>query len=139
MPRLNVEELQAILTNSFPDADVPRIEEVTDDSVIVSYAVTESHGRPGGTLSGPVMMSLADTSAWVAIMSQIGPVVLAGTTSLHIDFLRRPQLTDLMARTRTLKLGRRLAVVDVDLYSRGETELVAKAQVTYSIPPGTTN
>lgn len=139
MPRLNVEELQAILTNSFPDADVPRIEEVTDDSVIVSYAVTESHGRPGGTLSGPVMMSLADTSAWVAIMSQIGPVVLAVTTSLHIDFLRRPQLTDLMARTRTLKLGRRLAVVDVDLYSRGETELVAKAQVTYSIPPGTTN
>jgi acyl-coenzyme A thioesterase PaaI-like protein len=84
-------------------------------------------------------MSLADTAAWVAIMSQIGPVVLAVTTSLHIDFLRKPQLTDLMARTRMLKLGRRLAVVDVDLYSRGETELVAKAQVTYSIPPSPTN
>jgi len=138
VPRLNVEELQAILTNSFPDSDVPRIEEVTDESVIVSYAVTDRHGRPGGTLSGPVMMSLADTSAWVAIMSQIGPVVLAVTTSLHIDFLRRPQLTDLMARTRMLKLGRRLAVVDVDLYSRGETDLVAKAQVTYSIPPDPT-
>ncbi len=77
--------------------------------------------------------------AWIAIMSQIGPVVLAVTTSLHIDFLRKPQLTDLMARTRMLKLGRRLAVVDVDLYSRGETELVAKAQVTYSIPPSPTN
>lgn len=135
MPLLGVDELQAILTNSFPDVDVPRVEEVTDEHVIVSYPVTERHGRPGGSLSGPVMMSLADTSAWVAIMSQIGPVVLAVTTSLHIDFLRKPQLTDLIARTRLLKLGRRLAVVDVDLFSRGETELVAKAQVTYSIPP----
>jgi uncharacterized protein (TIGR00369 family) len=132
---LGVDELQAILTNAFPDVDVPHVEDVSDDSVIVSYPVTDRHGRPGGTLSGPVMMSLADTSAWVAIMSQIGPVVLAVTTSLHIDFLRKPQLTDLMAKTRLLKLGRRLAVVDVDLYSRGETELVAKAQVTYSIPP----
>ena len=79
---------------------------MTDDSVIVSYAVTDRHGRPGGTLAGPVMMSLADTSAWIAIMSQIGPVVLAVTTSLHIDFLRKPQLTDLMARTRMLKLGK---------------------------------
>ena len=135
MPLLGVVELQAILTNSFPDLDTPRVEEVTDDSVLVSYPVSNRHGRPGGTLSGPVMMSLADTSAWVAIMSQIGPVVLAVTTSLHIDFLRKPQLTDLMARTRMLKLGRRLAVVDVELFSRGETEPVAKAQVTYSIPP----
>src|ERR1700684_2347404 len=135
MPLLGVDELNAILTHGFPAVDTPNVEEVSDDSVIVSYTVTDRHGRPGGTLSGPVMMSLADTSAWVAIMSQIGPVVLAVTTSLHIDFLRRPQLTDLMARTRMLKLGRRLAVVDVDLYSRGETELVAKAQVTYSIPP----
>lgn len=135
VPKLGVDELQAILSNAFPDVVVPHVEEVTDDSVVVSYAVTHSHGRPGGTLSGPVMMSLADTSAWVAIMSQIGPVVLAVTTSLHIDFLRRPKLTDLMARTRMLKLGSRLAVVDVDLYCRGETELVAKAQVTYSLPP----
>jgi uncharacterized protein (TIGR00369 family) len=135
MPKLGVDELQAILSGGFPAADVPHVEEVTDDSVVVSYSVTDRHGRPGGTLAGPVMMSLADTSAWIAIMSQIGPVVLAVTTSLHIDFLRKPQLTDLMARTRMLKLGRRLAVVDVELYSRGETELVAKAQVTYSIPP----
>jgi uncharacterized protein (TIGR00369 family) len=139
MPLLGVEELQAILTTAFPDVDIPHVEEVTDESVVVSYSVLDRHGRPGGTLAGPVMMSLADTAAWVAIMSQIGPVVLAVTTSLHIDFLRKPQLTDLMARTRMLKLGKRLAVVDVDLYSRGETELVAKAQVTYSIPPSPKN
>jgi uncharacterized protein (TIGR00369 family) len=135
MPLLGVDELNAILTHGFPAVDTPHVEDVSDDSVIVSYSVNENHARPGGTLSGPVMMSLADTSAWIAIMSQIGPVVLAVTTSLHIDFLRKPQLTDLMARTRMLKLGKRLAVVEVELYSRGETDIVAKAQVTYSIPP----
>lgn len=135
MPVLGVDELQAILAGGFPDADVPHVEEVNDDFVLVSYAITDRHGRPGGTVSGPVMMSLADTSAWVVIMSQIGPVVLAVTTSLHIDFLRKPELTDLMARARLLKLGKRLAVVDVELFSRGSTELVAKSQVTYSIPP----
>jgi|SRR5664280_114216 len=135
MPVLGVDELQAILQSGFPDADVPHVEEVNDDFVLVSYAVTDRHGRPGGTVAGPVMMSLADTSAWVVIMSQIGPIVLAVTTSLHIDFLRKPELTDLMARARILKLGTRLAVVDVELFSRGSTELVAKSQVTYSIPP----
>jgi len=135
VPVLGVEELQLILQGGFPDSDVPRVEEVTDDHVLVSYPITDRHGRPGGTVAGPVMMSLADTSAWVAIMSQIGPVVLAVTTSLHIDFLRKPALTDLMARTTLLKLGKRLAVVDVAIFSRDSTDLVAKAQVTYSIPP----
>jgi uncharacterized protein (TIGR00369 family) len=138
VPVLGVEELQAILQGGFPDSEVPHVEEVTDDHVLVSYPITDRHGRPGGTVAGPVMMSLADTSAWVAIMAQIGPVVLAVTTSLHIDFLRKPALTDLMARTTLLKLGTRLAVVDVALYSRGSTDLVAKAQVTYSIPPTAT-
>lgn len=135
MPVLGIDELQAILEDGFPEADVPHVEEVNDDYVLVSYAVSDRHGRPGGTVSGPVMMALADTSAWVVIMSQIGPVVLAVTTSLHIDFLRKPELTDLMARARLLKLGKRLAVVDVELCSRGSNELVAKSQVTYSIPP----
>ena len=80
------------------------------------------------------MMMLADTTAWVAILAQIGPVLLAVTTSLHIDFLRKPDIADLLARGTVLKLGRKLAVVDVAIYSRGRDELVAKAQVTYSIP-----
>ena len=137
MPALGVDELQAILRNAFPDVDTPTVEEVNDEFVVMSYSVSDRHGRPGGTLSGPIMMTLADTSAWVAIMAQIGPVVLAVTTSLHIDFLRKPSLTDLMAKARVLKLGRKLAVVDVELFSRGTTDLVAKAQVTYSIPSST--
>jgi uncharacterized protein (TIGR00369 family) len=135
VPVLGVDELQVILQGGFPDSEVPNVEEVNDDFVLMSYAITDRHGRPGGTVAGPVMMTLADTSAWVVIMSQIGPIVLAVTTSLHIDFLRKPDLTDLMARARILKLGKRLAVVDVELFSRGSTELVAKSQVTYSIPP----
>jgi uncharacterized protein (TIGR00369 family) len=138
VPVLGVGELQTILQGGFPDSEVPHVEEVNDEFVLMSYAITDRHGRPGGTVAGPVMMSLADTSAWVAIMSQIGPIVLAVTTSLHIDFLRKPELTDLMARARILKLGKRLAVVDVELFSRGSTELVAKSQVTYSIPPRST-
>lgn len=134
MPLLGVVELQEILDGAFPEADVAHVEEVTDDSVLVSITVTDRQGRPGGTLSGPTMMMLADTSAWLVIMANVGPVLLAVTTSLHIDFLRKPQITDLMARARLLKLGRKLAVADVELFSRGTTDLVAKAQVTYSLP-----
>lgn len=131
---LNVTELQNILSGAFPGVEVPVVEEINDDTVLVSQSITLRNSRPGGTLSGPTMMALADTSAWVAILAQLGPVLLAVTTSLHIDFLRKPQLDDLMARARVLKLGRKLAVVDVELFSRNSSDLVAKAQVTYSIP-----
>jgi len=133
---LGVDELQAILSAAFPGSDVPQVESVDDQSVLVSVAITDRHGRPGGTLSGPTMMTLADTAAWLAIMSQIGPVLLAVTTSLHIDFLRKPTLVDVVAEGRLLKLGKSLAVVDVGIRSVAAQELVAKAQVTYSIPPG---
>ena len=112
----------------------PRVEQVDGDTVQLCQPVSDRHGRPGGTLSGPTMMMLADTAAWMAILAQIGPVLLAVTTSLHIDFLRKPDIDDLMARATVLKLGRKLAVVDVPLFSRGHDELVAKAQVTYSLP-----
>jgi uncharacterized protein (TIGR00369 family) len=138
MPLLSVEELQAIIEREFPDFEVPRIESLEGDTLVMSQSVDARHSRPGGTLSGPTMMALADNSAWLIILAHVGPVLLAVTTSLHIDFLRKPELTDLMARARLIKLGRQLAVVDVELFSRGSSELVAKAQVTYSIPPRAT-
>ena len=134
---LSAEELQEILATSFPDAQVPQIEEMGIDSVLLCQPVSNAHGRPGGTLSGPTMMALADTGAWMAILAQIGPVLLAVTTSLHIDFLRKPDISDLMARATVLKLGKKLAVVDVAIFSRGQSGLVAKAQVTYSLPSTT--
>jgi uncharacterized protein (TIGR00369 family) len=135
MPLLSVEELQEIVEREFPDFEAPRIESIEGDTLVMSQSVGTRNSRPGGTLSGPTMMALADNSAWLIILAHIGPVLLAVTTSLHIDFLRKPELADLMARARLIKLGRQLAVVDVELFSRGSSDLVAKAQVTYSIPP----
>jgi uncharacterized protein (TIGR00369 family) len=134
LPVLDATQLQEILTSSFPDSDVPRVEQVLENEVTLVQTVNDRHGRPGGTLSGPTMMMLADTAAWMAILAQIGPVLLAVTTSLHIDFLRKPEITDLVARAKMLKLGRKLAVVEVSLFSLGHDQLVAKAQVTYAIP-----
>ncbi len=131
---LSVEELQSILVGAFPGNEVPCVEHVDERSVTMSLPVDDRHGRPGGTLSGPTMMMLADTAAWMAILARVGPMLLAVTTSLHIDFLRKPHLSDLVAVTRVLKLGRKLAVVEVELFSRGSDDLVAKAQVTYSLP-----
>jgi uncharacterized protein (TIGR00369 family) len=131
---LNAVQLQEIMDTTFPDVHGPQVQEVIGDTVVVRQPIFDRHGRPGGTVSGPTMMMLADTAAWVAILAQIGPVLLAVTTSLHIDFLRKPEMTDLIARGTVIKLGRRLAVVDVAIYSQGRDEIVAKSQVTYSIP-----
>jgi len=133
---MSIAQLQEFLNGAFPDAPPPYlIEEVALWGVGIRLPVTSAHSRPGGTVSGPTLMAMADAAAWLAILAQIGPVALAVTTSLHIDFLRKPALVDLVAEGRLLKLGKQLAVADVGLHSKGHDELVAKAQVTYSIPP----
>ena len=133
---MDVHELQVFLDAAFP-GDLPyTVEEVFDTGVRLRLAVDESNVRPGGTVSGPSLMALADCAAWLAVVGQIGPVALAVTTSLHIDFLHKPALVDVVAVGTLLKLGTRLAVVDVVLHSVARDALVAKAQVTYSIPPG---
>ena len=133
---MNAPELQSLLEGTTPDLPAPYIvEEVADWGVRIRLPVTRAHSRPGGTVAGPALMAMADAAAWLAILAHIGPVLLAVTTSLHIDFLRKPDLVDLVAEGRLLKLGKQLAVVDVGLGSEGKQELVAKAQVTYSIPP----
>jgi uncharacterized protein (TIGR00369 family) len=133
---MTVEELQDLLDNAFPGTRVPYvIEEITDDSVRMVQRIDISNSRPGGTVSGPTLMALADCAAWMVIIGQIGPVALSVTTSFHIDFLRKPDLVDVIAIGSLLKLGARLAVAEVAMYSAGSPDLLAKAQVTYSIPP----
>ena len=132
---MDVAELQVFLDAAFP-AELPYIvEEVSDAGIRMRLTVDESNVRPGGTVSGPSLMALADCAAWLAIVGQIGPVALAVTTILHIDFLRKPALVDVVATGTLLKLGSRLGVVDVAIHSVADDALVAKAQVTYSIPP----
>lgn len=131
-------ELERFLRDAFPANPPPtRVEAVTDAGVLLRLPVTDAQERPGGTVSGPALMALADTAAWLSVLSRIGLVALAVTTSLHIDFLRKPPLVDVLAEGRLLKLGSRLAVTDVSLWSAAGSpeEPVAKAQVTYSIPP----
>ena len=91
--------------------------------------------RPGGTISGPTMMGLTDFAMYVAILASVGPVPLAVTTNLNINFLRKPAQRDLVAEARLIKLGKRLAVGEVEIYCEGEDEMVAHATSTYSIPP----
>jgi uncharacterized protein (TIGR00369 family) len=91
--------------------------------------------RPGGTIAGPVMMGLADYAMYAVTLSMIGRVELTVTTSLNINFLRKPAQRDIVAEGRALKLGQRLAVLEVTLRSEGEAEPVAHATGTYSIPP----
>jgi uncharacterized protein (TIGR00369 family) len=132
---MDVPALQVFLDAAFP-GDLPyTVEEVSDSGVRLRLSVDESNVRPGGTVSGPSLMALADCAAWLAVVGQIGPVALAVTTSLHIDFLRKPALVDVVAVGTVLKLGSRLGVVDVALHSVADDALVAKSQVTYSIPP----
>lgn len=137
MPALDVPALQQFLADAF-SADPPSyvVEAIEDGVVRLRLPVGEVHGRPGGTVSGPALMALADCTAYLAVVGHVGPVALAVTTSLHIDFLRKPPLRDVVAEGTVLKLGKRLAVVDVALRSEAAPDLVAKAQVTYSIPPG---
>jgi len=101
----------------------------------VRRAFSEKSLRPGGTISGPTMMGLTDFAMYVAILASIGPVPLAVTTSLNINFLRKPEQRDLVAEARLIKLGKRLAVGEVEIYSDGNDEMVAHATATYSIPP----
>jgi uncharacterized protein (TIGR00369 family) len=117
-------------------ADDFRVEDVTPEGIIMRLLVGERHLRPGGTVSGPSMFALADVAVYLAILSRIGPKALSVTTNCSIDFMRKPAAnTDMIAETRLLKLGRALAVGDVLMYSVGQDAPVARASLTYSIPP----
>lgn len=111
-----------------------RVDEVTSDHLVLRLLVDEKHLRPGDTVSGPAMFALADVAMYLAILSRIGPELRAATTNCSIDFMRRPSgQRDLVATTRVLKIGRRLAVADVLVFSDGEEEPVARGSGTYAI------
>jgi len=111
------------------------IEDAWHGGCRVRRAFSAKSLRPGGTIAGPTMMGLTDFAMYVAVLASIGPVPLAVTTNLNINFLRKPAQKDLIAECRLIKLGKRLAVGDVAIYSDGEQEMVAHATSTYSIPP----
>lgn len=128
------DELAAFIRAEFPQTRCT-IESVSDDEVVVAHAVGEGELRPGGTVSGPVMMTVADVALYLGILARIGIVPLAVTTSLNINFLRKPRADRrVIGRCRLLKLGKALAVGEVWIYSEGLDDPVAHATGTYSIP-----
>jgi uncharacterized protein (TIGR00369 family) len=137
MPKMSAEELEEFLYSHFPDEAhrAIKVERVDDMSSQVRLCYHARHLRPGGTISGPSMMMLADTAMYIAVLGMIGPVALAVTTNLNINFLRKPEQADVIAHAKLLKLGKRLAVGEVTMYSEGDPHPVAHATVTYSIPP----
>jgi uncharacterized protein (TIGR00369 family) len=132
---MTADEVADFLESVFPDTRARfAIEEVGVRSARVRMHYGDQLLRPGGTLSGPSLMALADTAMWAALLAMIGPVALSVTVNLNIDFLRKPGPVDAIAETRILKLGKRLAVGDVLISSEGDPEPVAHASVTYAIP-----
>lgn len=129
------EMLQREFSQMMSRGSAVHIEDAWHGGSRVRRAFSEQSLRPGGTISGPTMMGLTDFGMYVAILASIGPVPLAVTTNLNINFLRRPVQKDLIAETRLIKLGKRLAVGEVQIYSEGDEDMVAHATATYSIPP----
>jgi uncharacterized protein (TIGR00369 family) len=130
-------ELTAYLVAVFPEfwgsGDL-RIEDLGPKTATLRLTYHPRQLRPGGTIAGPTMFGLCDSALYVAILNEIGPVALAVTTNVSINFLRKPAPADLIGKARLIKLGKRLAVGEVSLYSDGESEMVAHATGTYSIP-----
>ena len=129
------DELNDFLAAAFPGTKMAmRVTRADDDGVEVEWPVDELQLRPGGTVSGPVLMTLADTVAYVAVVSRIGPEFLTVTSHLSIDFLRKPPLADLRATGEVLKLGRRQATIAIRIHSTADGELVAYSTSTYALP-----
>jgi uncharacterized protein (TIGR00369 family) len=135
--KMTAAEMEAYLNEIFPQvSDDFVVEELDDRGCVMRLKTQEKHLRPGGTVSGPSMFALADVAAYVATMGQIGKVALAVTTGCSLDFMRKPEAgKDMIAKATLLKLGRSLSVTDILLFSEGMAAPVARATMTYSIPP----
>lgn len=136
--QMDADGLMAFIEREFPQVIGEfTVEDVGEMRIRMRLNVGERHLRPGGTVSGPSIFGLADVAVYLAVIAMIGPVALAVTTNCSIDFMRKPEAgKDLIAECRLLKLGRVLAVGEVLIFSEGFEKPVARASLTYSIPPG---
>ncbi len=134
---MNKEELSEYLNDIFPQVREDfSIDELSTDRITVRLLTAERHLRPGGTVSGPSMFALADVSVYAMVLARLGRKALAVTTNCSMDFMRKPEgAVEMISHCRLLKLGRSLAVGDVLMYSAGFEKPVARATMTYSLPP----
>ena len=137
MPMITLGEFVRIQHERLPFTEQMglHVDSIGDGSAVCRAVYSESFLRPGGTIAGPIMMGLADFCMYAVVLGLIGPVELTVTTNLNINFLRKPPPGDIVAEGRIIKLGKRLAVGEVFMYSEGDADPVAHVTCTYSIPP----
>lgn len=137
MAELTAEQVQALIRSGVPmaeDIDL-RIDHLDADRAVARVPFHGKLVRPGGTVSGPTIMSLADAAMYAVVLGRLGRVEMTVTANLNINFLARPRPIDLVAEARILRLSRRQAVCEVQLYSLGaEDDLVAHVTGTYALP-----
>jgi len=135
--QMDAAELMEFLDEVFPQVREDfAVDALSEDEILMRLRIQDKHLRPGGTVSGPSMFALADCAAYAMVLARIGRQALAVTTNCSMDFMRKPASgVDLMANCRLLKLGRSLAVCDILIHSIGQEAPVARANMTYSIPP----
>ena len=132
---MSIDQLHEFMRAEFSQmADSVEVLNLSFGSIETRLKVGSENLRPGGTVSGPAMFALADVTIYLAVLAIIGPQKLAVTTNCSIDFMRKPSPGDLRAEGRILKMGRRLAVGDVLIFSSEFSEPVARASMTYSLP-----
>lgn len=135
-PKLDAEGVNALLEIAFPGIrqNGPQVVEVAPGRVRVRRAYGEGLLRPGGVISGPTLMGTADTAAYALVLAHVGDQLMAVTSQLNISFLRGAKPGDLFAEAEMLRLGRRMVVCDVRLWTEGPERLAAQANVTYALP-----
>lgn len=141
MSNITVEEFNEVALQQLPLAETLGfvVESMSQGECVVRAVYKDDFLRPGGTISGPIMMALADFAMWGAIISKVERVQMALTTNLNINFLLRPEPGDIIAVARLMKLGKRLAVGSVELFGNERNDLVAHVTCTYSLPPSANN
>lgn len=136
-PVMSPADVSAFWDEHFPQIQKPRdiaIVSISPGGAVLRLTPNERHLRPGNTVSGPTLVTLADVTAYAALLAHVGPEPMIVTANLSINFLRRAPLRPLLATCRILKLGRKLAVVEVGITIEGSDDLIAQATGTYSIP-----
>jgi uncharacterized protein (TIGR00369 family) len=134
---LSAQEIEDSIKECVPmaaDIDL-KVEEVRYGYARIRIPYQDKYLRPGGTISGPVMMTAGDTAMYVAILGSLGEMAMAVTSNLNINFLKRPDQLDLIAEAKIIKLGKRIAFCEVGIRCEGSEELVAHVTGSYSIPP----
>jgi len=135
MQKPSLEELRAFFASDFPQSTVSIVSIDPEGAARVRQEIDQSHLRPGGTVSGPVMMAIADAATYAALLARIGLVPLAVTSNLSIAFFRRPKADRaLLCDARIFKVGRKLAFAECTISSEGDEQAVAHATLTYALP-----